>query len=143
MIVLKYIGFNGFWWNEYREGKRMDGGMPDSTAAIIIRIATLEQDVAELKRQLNLFVPLRENELQLKNIRDSVDRIERDIADAKRQLMDVNSRLATQDTEAQKRESEIRESQASLQIRVLWGSLSLIIGLLMSVLVGYITHFFR
>ena len=121
----------------------MDGGMPDSTAAIIFRISALEQDVAELKRQLSMFVPMRENELQLKNICNSVDRIEKDIADAKKQLMDVNARLITQDTEAQKREAQIREGQTSLQIRVLWGSLSLIIGLLMSVLVGYITHFFR
>lgn len=121
----------------------MDARMPDSTAAIIIRISTLEQDVVELKRQLNSFVPLRENDLQLKNIRDSVDRIERDIIDAIKQLTDVSTKMTTQDIEAQKREAEIRESQTSLQIRVLWGSLSLIIGLLMSVLVGYITHFFR
>lgn len=121
----------------------MDARMPDSTAAIIIRISTLEQDVVELKRQLNSFVPLRENDLRLKNIRDSVDRIERDIIDAIKQLTDVSTKMTTQDIEAQKREAEIRESQTSLQIHVLWGSLSLIIGLLMSVLVGYITHFFR
>ena len=121
----------------------MEAQLSDQTPAITFRITALERDVADLKEQLNRYVPVRENELQLKSIRDTADRIEREVQEARKQLEIVNSKLVTQETEAQKREAAQRESQAALQIKVLWGIVSTIIGLLIAVLVGYITHFFH
>jgi hypothetical protein len=121
----------------------MEAQIPDQTPAITFRIIALERDVANLKNQLNHYVPIRENDLQLKSIRDTVDRIERELQEARRQLEDVNVKLIKQDREAQERDATQRESQAALQIRVLWGTVSTIIVILTSILIGYITHFFR
>ncbi|GCE11150.1 hypothetical protein [Tengunoibacter tsumagoiensis] len=121
----------------------MGAQTPDPATTFVFRLATLEQDVTELKKQLSFYVPTRENELQIKNIRDIVDRIGKDVNDARGQLSELNNKLSLQESEAQKREAELRENQAALQIRVLWGALSLIIGILTSVLVGYVTHFFH
>jgi chromosome segregation ATPase len=110
---------------------------------LIFRMNSLEQDISELKKQLVSYVPLRENDLQLRGIRDIVDRIERDVIDTKKNLGDINTRLVEQEVEVQRKEAALRENQSALQIKVLWGAISLIITGLTSVLIGYITHFFH
>ncbi len=119
----------------------MDAHPPDSTLAF--RISALEQDVADLKQQLHQYVPMRENELQLKSIQGTVDRIERDIQEAKKQLAEMNSKLAAQEIDVQARDAAQRASQAALQIRILWGVVSVIMTVLTGVLVGYVTHLFH
>lgn len=121
----------------------MGAQQPEPQTTVVFRINSLEQGVAELKKQLNLYVPIRENDLQLKSIRDIVERIEYDVHAAKRQLEDVSNKLSLQENESQKRDAEQRESQAQLQIKALWGVVSLILAILTGVLVGYITHFFH
>jgi hypothetical protein len=110
---------------------------------LLFRMSSLEQDIAELKKQLRSYVPLRENDLQLKGIRDIVDRIERDIIENKRNVGDISLKLVEQGVEVQKKEADLRENQSALQIKILWGTISLIITALTSVLIGYITHFFH
>jgi len=100
------------------------------------RLVALEKELSDVKKQLSMYVPLRENDLQLKVIHDTVDRIEQ-------QLTSLGEKILAQEFEMQKREAAAQRSQASLQIKILWGTVSTIIGLLMSVLVGYITHLFH
>jgi predicted nucleic acid-binding Zn-ribbon protein len=121
----------------------MEAQLPDQTPAITFRIIALERDVTALKDQLNRYVPVRENELQLKSMRDTVDRIERDVQEARRQLEGLNAKLIMQDREAQERDATQRESQSALQIKVLWGTVSTVIVVLTSILIGYVTHLFR
>jgi chromosome segregation ATPase len=104
------------------------------------RFSSLEKDVSEVKQQLHYYVSSKENELQLKGIQLTVDRIAQDVQDAKKRLTEVNNQLTLQELEGQKQNSDLRESQASLQIRVLWGTVSTIITILTSILIGYLTH---
>jgi hypothetical protein len=106
------------------------------TSEISFRLDALEKELQDVKLQLNTYVPFRENELQLKIIRDTVDR-------AEQQLASLSEKILAQEFEVQKREAATQRSQASLQIKILWGTVSTIVGLLTSVLVGYITHLFH
>jgi predicted nucleic acid-binding Zn-ribbon protein len=117
--------------------------VPDHTSEIAFRLSSTERDVTDLKEQFQRYVPVRENDLQLKNIHDSVERIEIYVQQARKQLDDVNSKLGTQEREAQERDAKQRESQAALQIKVLWGTVSTIITILTSILIGYVTHLFH
>jgi hypothetical protein len=104
--------------------------------AINFRMLSLERELASVKTQLSLYVPFRENDLQLKVINDTVDRIEKELAD-------LGSKIIAQEHEAQQREATVQRSQSNLQIKILWGTVSTIIGLITSVLVGYVTHLFH
>ena len=137
--------FRLLWMRDVWLGKRkaMDAQTPDQAPAITFRIIALERDVADLKDQLNRYVPARENDLQLKSIRDAVERIEQEMQEARKQLESLNHKLILQEREAQERDAAQRESQATLQIKVLWGTVSTAIAVLAGVLIGYITHLFR
>lgn len=114
---------------------------PENT--ILFRISAIEQDIAGLKQQLDRYVPVRENELQLKSIRDTVERIERDVQTTKQQIEQMNTRFVASESESERRDAAQRESQAALQIKVLWGIVSSVIAILTAILIGYVTHFFR
>jgi transposase len=125
----------GSLWNAGEiGGEKMDGQPLLSTVSF--RLVSLEKELMEVKKQLNMYVPLRENDLQLKTIHETVDRIEK-------QLAGLGEKILAQEFEMQKREAAAQRRQASLQIKILWGTVSTIVGLLTSVLVGYITHLFH
>lgn len=105
-------------------------------SALGFRVLTLEKELENVKRQLNLYVPLRENDLQLRVIHETVDRIEE-------QLADVRSKITLQEQEMLDKEATMQHNQANLQIKILWGTVSTIVGLMTSVMVGYITHLFH
>jgi uncharacterized protein YhaN len=107
---------------------------------LLIRVNNVEQQVKQVQTQLNQYVPASVNDLQLQSIRSAVDRIEHDVSDMKRQFVDLNAKLATQETEARQRDVEQRESQDKLQIRVLRGVVSVVITIFVGVLLAYITH---
>jgi chromosome segregation ATPase len=104
------------------------------------RFSSLEKDVSEVKQQIRCYVSSKENDLKLRSIQLTLDRMEQDVQEAKKRLTEVNSQLTLQEMEGQKQNSDLRESQASLQIRVLWGTVSTIITILTSILIGYLTH---
>jgi hypothetical protein len=93
-------------------------------ATIIYRLNFLEQQVSQLHSQLQLYVPVRENELQLQAIKSAVDRIEEDVKDTKKQV------------------GEMKDSQDKLQIRVLIGIVTTVVTILSGIVVAYIAHFF-
>lgn len=96
------------------------------------RIETVERDIQQLKSQFQLYVPSRENDLILQSIKESVKRIEDEVAAMKLQLAVLTGQLSEQEQNAQK-----------LQIRILWGAVSIIITIAVSVLVFYLTHLIR
>lgn len=114
---------------------------PDQ-ATLIYRIESLERLFHDLQQQLQQYVRSSENNLHLEAIRNTCERIERELGLAKAQLTDLNTKLTASEIKAQERDAAQRESQDKLQIRILWGAVSVIITILSLVIVGYITHFF-
>lgn len=102
---------------------------PQDISTILYRLNALEQQVLQLHNQLQLYVPVRENELQLQVIKSTVERIEDDVKATKVQVGEMRD---TQD--------KMRESQDKLQIRILWGIVSLVITILSGILIAYIAH---
>jgi hypothetical protein len=107
--------------------------------ALLYRIETLERMVRDLQGQLQQYVRSSENNLHLEAIRSTVERIERELGLAKTELTGLNTKLTASEIEAQKRDAAQRESQDKLQIRILWGAVSVIITILSLVIVAYIT----
>jgi hypothetical protein len=99
------------------------GQHPQDLSTILYRLDTVEQRVIQLQNQLQLYVPIRENELQLQVITSAVERIESDVKETKQQV------------------GEMKDAQDKLQIRVLLGIVTTIVTILSSILVAYITHF--
>jgi len=116
--------------------------MQQPEPTIAYRIDAIEREVAALRSQLERYVPVRENELHLQSIRSTVERIEREVQDAKKQAADLNTRLFAQQAESERRDTAQRESQAALQIKVLWGVVSLVIAVLSAVLIAFLTGLF-
>lgn len=114
--------------------------MTDPENPLKYRLDMLEASVSALKQQLERYVPARENDLQLQSIRGTVERIERDVSETKRQLVETANKLILQEADSQRRDVAQRESQASLQIKVLWGIVSVVITVLTSVVIGYVSH---
>lgn len=113
---------------------------PQDQATLVYRIEVLERLFRELQIQLQQYVRSSENELNLRSIKDTLGRIENELGLAKTQLTELNTKLTASEIEAQKRDAAQRESQDKLQIRVLWGAVSVIITILSLVLVNYLTH---
>lgn len=100
---------------------------------LTFRIAALEKDVQQLQSELRLYVPQRENELQLKNIQEIVRRIESDVQDAKKQITTVSTKLENQG-------QKTNDIQFGALKSVLGVVVSIIIGVLITVLANYLMH---
>lgn len=114
---------------------------PSDQATLIYRIEALERMVQQLQTQLQQYVPAKENELQLRIIKDTVERIEREVSSAKAELTNLNTKISDSEVKSQERYASQRESQDKLQIRVLWGAVSTVIAILVGVIIAYLTHF--
>lgn len=97
---------------------------PQDFSTMLYRLNALEQQVGQLHNQLQLYVPMRENELQLSAIKSTVDRIENDVKQTKLQV------------------SEMRDAQDQLQIRVLLGLVTTVATILSGIVIAYIAHLF-
>ena len=117
--------------------------MPNELNTLSYRLDNVEKNLQHLSGQLSLYVPQRENELQLRAIQDSVHDIKDDVTEIRKQLNDLSNRLISQETEAQKRDALQRERQDKQQIKILLWTVTTIVALGSAVLVGYITHFFH
>lgn len=93
-------------------------------STILYRLDSVEQRVSQLQTQLQQYVPMRENELQLQVITSAVERIEDDVKATKLQV------------------SEMKDAQDKLQIRMLLGIVSTIVTILSGILIAFISHFF-
>jgi chromosome segregation ATPase len=94
------------------------------------RITSLEQHVQQLQTELRTYVPARENDLQLQSIRSTVERIEGDVKEARKQVTDLGAKLETQGKE-----------QDQVQIKVLKWAMGIVITILVALLIAHLTHF--
>lgn len=99
-------------------------------STLAYRISSLEQHVQQLQSELRTYVPARENELQLQSIRSTVERIEGDVKEARKQVTDLNEKLETQNKETDK-----------LQINVLKWAIGIAVTVLVALLIAHLTHF--
>lgn len=113
---------------------------PTQDPTMVYRIETLERLFQQLQTQLGQLVPAKENELQLRMIRESVERIERELGNAKSQLTDMNTKLVNSEMQAQQRDSDQKQSQANLQLRFFYAASGLIGAIIVALLVYYFTH---
>lgn len=98
--------------------------VPQDLSTISYRLDSVERQVMQLHTQLQMYVPVRENELQLQAIKSTVERIEDDVRATKTQV------------------SEMRDAQDKLQIRMLLGIVTTIVTILSGIVIAYIAHFF-
>lgn len=100
---------------------------------LTFRISSLEQHVQQLQTELRTYVPARENDLQLQSIRSTVERIERDVQEARKQVTDLNTKLENQGKE-----------QDKIQINVLKWAVGIFVGIVVtvvtSILIYFLTH---
>lgn len=94
------------------------------------RITSLEKHVQQLQDELHAYVPARENELQLQTIRSTVERIEGDVKEARKQVTDLNSKLETQ----------VKE-QDKIQINVLKWAVGIFVGIVVAVVTAMLIYF--
>lgn len=113
---------------------------PDQLA---YRIQTIEEQLKNIQAQLHQYELARENDLKFQNMRAEVDRLERDQAEIKAEQARITARMIEQQAESERRDTAQRESQAALQIKVLATVVTTVIGALVAILVGYITHIFH
>lgn len=104
----------------------------DPLPQLLYRLDQAEKDIAQVKSQLSLYVPARENDLRLQSIQETVRRIEADVIATKQQVTDLGIKLGEQ-----------REAQDKLQIRALWGTVAFILSTASLIVAGYITHLFH
>ncbi len=119
----------------------MESSAQEQIATLSYRMQTIEHDLQFIRGQFTLYVSGRENDLQLKPIRDAIERLERELSDLKSQIRDLKQQVSTQDDAAKSRDTIQRESQDKLQIRVLWYIVSGILTILIALLIAYLTHF--
>ncbi len=123
----------------------------DPIPTIAFRLDVLERVVQQLKDQLNSYVPVRENDLQLRIIRETVERTEKEVNSikiqieheedyTKHQLGELTVKINGLEIELRERDSKQRENQNKLQIQALSGIVGSIIFLLSSIIIAYITH---
>jgi predicted house-cleaning noncanonical NTP pyrophosphatase (MazG superfamily) len=117
--------------------------MNDNPNTISFRLSSVEEHIKELQGKLNSYVTERENDLRLKNIADLLNRIVSDIEQVKESNKELNEKIIEQQNNFNSRFSFQQNAQSKTQIRILWGTVSTIIGLLTAVFAGYITHLFH
>lgn len=97
---------------------------------IAYRMATIEQSVQHLQTELQRYVPARENEIQLQSIRSTVERIEGEVKEARKEITSLNTQVTAQ-----------RQESDNMQIRVLKWIVVTIIGALLTIAVGVLLFY--
>ena len=104
-------------------------------STLLFRIETLERMVRDLQAQLQQYVRSSENNLHIQAIRDTVERIEKELGLTKQQLTE-----SSKDTSAQL--STLREEQNKIQIKTLTYIVGTVVTFLVLVLVGIIIAYY-
>lgn len=107
------------------------------------RLDGIEKQINVLQSQLQHYVPVRENELQLRGIQDSVRDVKSDVAEIRKTINEMAQKMVEQENAARERDNAQRESQDKLQIRVLYGVVSIVVTILVGVAVFWLTHFIQ
>ena len=117
----------------------MNNMQPDFST-LSYRLDGIEKQIGVLQNQLQHYVPVRENELQLRSIQDSVRDVKSDVAEIRKTINEMAQKMIEQENAARERDNAQRESQDKLQIKVLWGIMSIIIAIVVGVVIYWLTH---
>ena len=113
---------------------------PQDQATLIYRIESLERLFHDLQAQLQQYVRSSENNLHLQSIRETCERIERELGLAKQQLTKSSDEMV-------KELASLREEQSKLQIRTLvyivTGVATFVSLALVGIIGAYATHLLR
>jgi hypothetical protein len=102
--------------------------------ALQFQVKMLEHDMQSIQAQLGSYVPKSINDLNLKAILETLQRMGHEIAEIRTQLKEMKETMDTRDREQ-------RESQDKLQIRAMWGAIAFGLSVIGGVLVIYFGHF--
>src|SRR5687768_7830620 len=83
------------------------------------RVDELAKNVAQLRENLHLYVPISENKLQLQSIQDTVARIERDVINVKNQIESIDDKIIEQDRASRERDIQEREKRNETNAKVM------------------------
>lgn len=125
----------------------METPMPDSITTILYRLETVEKSFQEFKNQLQSYettrendLKFRENEAKLQLINATASRIEIDLRAVKSGMDEIKIDLLLKENESIKRDAATRASQDKLQIKVLVGILTTVVGVITTLFIFYVTH---
>lgn len=109
--------------------------IPENITSIVseltFRVESMGRDIKRIDEQLHDYVPARENDLKVQSIKESVSRIESDMTEVKKQLVDLNNKLVQQE-----------KSQSSLVISVLKWAVGVVVSVILIVITVWLTHTF-
>lgn len=114
--------------------------LPEQAASTAIRIASLEQRVTDIQRQMSEYERSREIELKLQNFRDQFMQIKAELAETRKDQAEINAKLIAQELAAQNQANLARTSQDRLQIKVLIAVVSFIGTVLAGIIIYLLTH---
>lgn len=104
------------------------------------RVTMLETEVNTLKSQFNAYTPTRENDLRLQNIQDTLHRIEIEVQQVKSEVNTQNDKLVTLQQSQDRKITDQQTDQQKVVIRVLWGMVCGVFGVVLTLIVSYLTR---
>ena len=103
---------------------------------ITYRVSSVEKDVADIRTQLDRYVLVRENDLRLQSVQESIGRVEDDVKQIHIQLVKLTDSLTEQDRKLTEQDNK----RNKLLIKILWGAVSFVLVIVSGVLIYYFTH---
>jgi len=143
------------WVGEVEEADSVDTQLPQDTSvqisALAYRLEVAERDLKRFGDQMQGLVVARENDLRIQSMQADVKRVEEEVKEIKKQLSDLGKQLADQERAAQQRaadqekaaqqrDSELKQSQADLQLRFFYAVSGLIGAIIVALFIYYFTH---
>jgi hypothetical protein len=110
-------------------------------STISYRLDGVEKQLLSLQGQLQLYVPARENELQLRSIQESVKDIKGDVSEIRKQINEISQKIIDQDKNTRERDNVQREDADKSKIRMLWFAVSTVIGMFVMISVALIIFY--
>ncbi len=105
--------------------------MPESLEVLLYRVSMMEKDFAQLKMQLTAYEPVKENTLKLQHMQEIIARLETELTGMKSRVEDMG-----------KEQEQARLEQEKAHVKILWTAISITLGVGLSILTAYITHYF-
>jgi cation transport ATPase len=101
----------------------------------------IEKQLGAFQSQMHQYVPVRENELQLNTIQESVRGIKGDVSEIKQQVNEMSQKLIEQDKVSRERDSIQRETQDKAKIRMLWFFVSTVISMFVAIAIALVIFY--
>ena len=119
--------------------------MQQDTSLLFTRVEILERTVQFLQKQFDQYFlmkdNIKENETQLRLIKETIEQIKKEILEIKQDIKDVDVQIAKQTAISQEMHTEFKTSQDKLVIQVLAYVVGTIVTVGGLIVVGIVTHF--